>query len=84
MVDSKIIFRDRSSRGGFSGDYDVTLAVEYEFGGELIETEVSGRWAGFQSMLEDRKLLKIGSVIPLRVDPETPKLASLIELSGNP
>jgi hypothetical protein len=84
VIDSKIVFRDRSSESGVRGDYYVTLKVEYEFEGKQVDTEVRGRWIGSQSLGENDRSLEIGSVIPLRVDPDQPDFASLIELTGNP
>ncbi|MDF1712450.1 MAG: DUF3592 domain-containing protein [Akkermansiaceae bacterium] len=84
VIDSKIVFRDRSSESGARGDYYVTLKVKYEFEGKQVDTEVRGRWIGSQSLGENDRSLEIGGVIPLRVDPDKPDFASLIELTGNP
>lgn len=84
VIDSKIVFRDKSSRNGIKGDCHAKLVMKYKLEGRRVETEVRGQWRNSDISEGDKRMLEAGGLVPLRVDPKALDFGSLIELTGHP
>ena len=84
ILESKITFIDRSSQTSFGGSEHVSLRVKYRMSesGPMLETKVIGQWY-YQHEIGGKAQFEVGKSIMLRVHPENPKRASLIDITGS-
>lgn len=84
ILESEVIFRDASGEHGVRGFYHADLRVRYQEPqtGRSVETKVIGHWE-FRNDIGGFKQFEVGEVISLRVNPERPEQASLLDVTGS-